>query len=387
METLDGHLISTVVGKDDLGKEDLRAVRGATTAANNTADAIHDASEELIREIMKRNSIRAPDVVEAMFTVTPDLTAAFAATAARTRVGLNVPLLGAQEVSVDGSPHRCIRVLMHFHSLISQQKVSHVYIRGAAYLRSVVPRGSGSQGKIGLASEVRAGVGGGGGAGDAGRSALDLVRRRGVLLVGSPGDYPPFALRCPSSLDGEAALSSPASTQPAETACQAHSRWREVFHTTSPALEDSQQPDAGHVWGGSDVEMITALATALGVRVQMVSTTWGDLVRDMTERRLFDVAVGGITDTISRRTSVGFSRATAVSGKTLVVPCSLLNASMSARHTQGRGEEGPGTLQGGWSASVGALIYELRAGPPVLLNSSLLVIAGLCLLETLNPSP
>ena len=99
-------------------------IRGATTADNNTAAAILSASEELVREVLSANKLRPSDVADAIFTVTPDLTAAFAATAARARVGIiGVPLLGAVEAIIDGAPPRCIRVLIHVRSSARQVRV------------------------------------------------------------------------------------------------------------------------------------------------------------------------------------------------------------------------------------------------------------------------
>ena len=96
-------------------------IRGATTADNNTAPAILSASEELVRELLRANNLRPSDVADAIFTVTPDLTAAFAATAARTRVGIiGVPLLGAVEAAIDGAPPLCIRILLHARSSSKQ---------------------------------------------------------------------------------------------------------------------------------------------------------------------------------------------------------------------------------------------------------------------------
>lgn len=169
-----------------LSAPQLRGLRGATTAFNNTAGVIHDAVEELLREMMRRNSVRNQDVTEAIFAVTPDLTAAFAATAARTRVGLEVPLFGTQEAVIDGGPLRCIRVLLHARSSRPQRRIEHVYLRGAALLRDQVPG-------VGAVTS-----GSGGGVGDAGKSVLDRIRRRGALLVGSTGDYPPFTFGCTS---------------------------------------------------------------------------------------------------------------------------------------------------------------------------------------------
>jgi chorismate mutase len=273
----------------------LRGIRGATTASNNTASGIHDASEELLREMMRRNGIGKQDVTEALFAATPDLTAAFAATAARTRVGLDVPLFGMQEAAVDGSPARCIRVLLHAHSARAQNNISHVYLRGAAWLRTAVPGASLVSSSSGepVAALLRSGPGGG--AGDAGRSVLDRVRRRGVLLVGSAGDYPPFTLRCrvkrtPPSSSGPApstaSLPLPLPS-PSHSACaQAHAPDASIFSVSASQGRLVQERGGGNLtqfipeeggggggeegmWGGSDVGIVRDLAEAMGVRVQV----------------------------------------------------------------------------------------------------------------------
>ena len=55
-----------------------RGIRGATTAHANTEIAIFDATEELLR-LVAANELRPADIASAVFTVTPDLTAAFPA--------------------------------------------------------------------------------------------------------------------------------------------------------------------------------------------------------------------------------------------------------------------------------------------------------------------
>ena len=71
----------------------LYALRGATSVAENDADAILGATDELMREILARNALRAEDLVSCIFTLTEDLDAEFPAVAAR-RMGLSaVPLM------------------------------------------------------------------------------------------------------------------------------------------------------------------------------------------------------------------------------------------------------------------------------------------------------
>ena len=80
----------------------LRALRGATTVTENEAAAIVGATEELVREVMERNELRAEDLVSCIFTCTNDLDAEFPALAAR-QLGLDgVPLLCAREIDVPG---------------------------------------------------------------------------------------------------------------------------------------------------------------------------------------------------------------------------------------------------------------------------------------------
>ena len=98
----------------------------------NDADAILDATEELVREVMERNSLDPERMVSCIFTCTGDLDAAFPAEAAR-RLGLSsVPLLCAREIEVPGSLPRVIRLLLHCYA---DGEPRHVYLREAAALR------------------------------------------------------------------------------------------------------------------------------------------------------------------------------------------------------------------------------------------------------------
>ena len=112
----------------------LRALRGAITVEENEADAILEATHELVSEVVGRNALDPDDLVSCIFTCTGDLDAEFPAVAAR-RMGLSsVPLLCAREIEVPGSLPRVIRLLLHCYA-DPEQPVHHVYLREAVRLR------------------------------------------------------------------------------------------------------------------------------------------------------------------------------------------------------------------------------------------------------------
>jgi chorismate mutase len=112
----------------------LRALRGAITVDENEENAILDATEELVREVMSRNSLEQDDMVSCIFTCTPDLNAQFPAVAAR-RLGLNtVPLMCAREMDVPNAMPRVIRMMVHCYADPATE-AQHVYLRDAVDLR------------------------------------------------------------------------------------------------------------------------------------------------------------------------------------------------------------------------------------------------------------
>ena len=112
----------------------LLALRGATTVRANEADAILDATEELMRELLERNALAPADLVSCIFTLTADLDAEFPAVAAR-RIGLSaVPLLCAREIPVPGALPKVIRVLIHCYAP-EGHAARHVYLGEARRLR------------------------------------------------------------------------------------------------------------------------------------------------------------------------------------------------------------------------------------------------------------
>ncbi len=103
--------------------------------------------------------------------------------------------------------------------------------------------------------------------------ALDGIRQRGALLVGTTGDYKPFTFR---QADGQ--------------------------------------------YTGADIEMARRLAARIGVRLEIVPTVWAALLPDFVAHR-FDVAMGGVTVTPARAAQGLFSATTYVDGKRPVARC------------------------------------------------------------------
>jgi chorismate mutase len=113
----------------------LWAVRGATKAERNDPEAIVQATEELMGELIARNDLTSERMVSCIFTSTHDLNAQFPAVAAR-NLGLDrVPLLCAQEVDVPGAMPSVIRTLVHYYGP-TDHTPAHAYLGEAQELRS-----------------------------------------------------------------------------------------------------------------------------------------------------------------------------------------------------------------------------------------------------------
>jgi chorismate mutase len=110
----------------------MKGIRGAAGVGANTREAILDATSQLLAEIVQRNGLDAAEVVSALFTLTPDLNAAFPAAAARALGWVDVPLMCAQEIPVPDALPSIVRVLL----LVERTKpVHHVYLGRARGLR------------------------------------------------------------------------------------------------------------------------------------------------------------------------------------------------------------------------------------------------------------
>ena len=114
----------------------MRAIRGATTVSENSADAIAEAVTEMLDDIESRNQLDPTQILSVTFSVTKDLDAIFPAAIARRRPKWDfVPLLDVQQMHVDGAIARCIRLMMYVPLSVAQCNVNHAYMRGAKNLR------------------------------------------------------------------------------------------------------------------------------------------------------------------------------------------------------------------------------------------------------------
>jgi cyclohexadienyl dehydratase len=91
-------------------------------------------------------------------------------------------------------------------------------------------------------------------------SRLDEILERGVVRVGTTGDYKPFT----------------------------------YLNKETEAYE------------GIDIDMAKSLAKALGVKLEFVPTTWKEIVTGVVEKR-YDVAMGGISKKLNRQMQVFFT--------------------------------------------------------------------------------
>jgi chorismate mutase len=118
----------------------VRAVRGAIQVDANERDVILEGTSELVTEVLGRNQIAPDDLISIVFTATPDLNAEFPAYAARLLGLTDVPLLCTTEIAVPGSMPRVLRLLAHVETSLTRAEIRHVYLRGAAALRTDLPQ-------------------------------------------------------------------------------------------------------------------------------------------------------------------------------------------------------------------------------------------------------
>ena len=114
----------------------VRAVRGATQLVADTREQMLDRVAEMVTEVMSANRLEVDDFISVIFTATSDLVAEFPAYAARQLGFGEVPLLCARELEIDGSMPRVVRMLAHVETDLPRAEITHVYLHGAAALRT-----------------------------------------------------------------------------------------------------------------------------------------------------------------------------------------------------------------------------------------------------------
>ncbi|TMV05257.1 transporter substrate-binding domain-containing protein [Brucella haematophila] len=106
------------------------------------------------------------------------------------------------------------------------------------------------------------------------KSRLDRILADGVLKVGTTGDYRPFSFK---------------------------------------------KPETGS-FEGFDIDQAEALSKALGVRLQLVQTSWKNLSADFADGK-FDIAMGGVSVTLERQKTGLFSTPYLEDGKAPLTRC------------------------------------------------------------------
>ena len=101
---------------------------------------------------------------------------------------------------------------------------------------------------------------------------IDKIHERGVLLVGTTGDYRPLSYK---------------------------------------------EPATGEYWGFG-IDVAAEIAENLGVSVSYVPTSWPSLSADVQTSDLFDFAIGGITITDARLETMAMSEGYLCNGKTIL---------------------------------------------------------------------
>lgn len=111
------------------------SIRGAIIVNENSKEIILMQSRELLSKIIQENQIIIEDIVSIIFSATKDLTKAYPAPAARELGITKASLLCVQEMYVEDSMEKCLRILMHVKKQNKNLPIQHIYLNGAELLR------------------------------------------------------------------------------------------------------------------------------------------------------------------------------------------------------------------------------------------------------------
>ncbi len=114
-----------------------RGIRGAITIDEDTPEMIEKATVELFSKIVESNEIEIEDISHIIFTLTKDIKTSFPAKFVRRNFKIQyVPLLCVNEMDIEPSLKKCLRILMVVNTEKKQNEIKHVYLGGARILRS-----------------------------------------------------------------------------------------------------------------------------------------------------------------------------------------------------------------------------------------------------------
>jgi chorismate mutase len=113
----------------------IRAIRGAIQLDVDEREHLLKSTAELLSKVLHANGIENGQLIDILFTATPDITSEFPAVGAR-ELGLgDVPLMCFVEMNVSGALPRVVRVMVHADIDKPRSEIQHVYLRGATALR------------------------------------------------------------------------------------------------------------------------------------------------------------------------------------------------------------------------------------------------------------
>ena len=110
-------------------------IRGATTIEKDNEEEIIKNTIDLLKEIISSNNLSNEKVTAIFFSSTKDISAAYPAKAARHMGLTDVPLMCFQEMHVEGSLKKCIRLCISYDGEIAKKDVRHIYLNNAKQLR------------------------------------------------------------------------------------------------------------------------------------------------------------------------------------------------------------------------------------------------------------
>ena len=111
------------------------SIRGAITVEENSVESILNNTSQLIEKMELENNLVKENVISILFSATNDLNEVYPAKAARDLGYVNSGLMCFNEMAVEGSLDRCIRVMILYNSYVNQEDINHIYLKGAKILR------------------------------------------------------------------------------------------------------------------------------------------------------------------------------------------------------------------------------------------------------------
>ena len=118
------------------GSSASRGIRGAITLEQDTTEQLEKATVELYSKIIEANEVKTEDISHIIFTLTKDLKCAFPAKFLRENFDMPfVPMMCFNELDVEASLEKCLRILIVVNTNKRQDEIKHIYLGGAKVLR------------------------------------------------------------------------------------------------------------------------------------------------------------------------------------------------------------------------------------------------------------